>query len=267
MKNKLMGAVTAAAFSLSAFVGSVAHAANIDLAFIMDASGSVGSTNFNNAMDSLADALEANIPVGTTDTYRIGVVTFSNTAQLTTLRTINSAQDLADTANDIRNQSFIGSTTNYRAAFDLVRTSFAGLGALGDSSIVNMMTDGEPFGGLDPNGQAVIGRDALKNAGWDSLSFESVTNGADNAFLSTLGFDALGDGATIIGGPGAITDPLNDAFVLPIADFGTDYDIAIDQKVRRIVTPGVIPLPAALPLLGGGVLFLGLIGRRRKAAA
>ena len=128
--------LTAAAFAASSFFGSIAHAANIDLSFIMDASGSVGSSNFNDAMDSLADALAASIPVGGADTYRIGVVTFSNTAKLTTLKTINSQADLDMVVADIRAETFIGSTTNYKAAFDLTRTSF---GALGDSSIVNMM--------------------------------------------------------------------------------------------------------------------------------
>ncbi len=264
MRNRLMGAAAAAAFSVSSFFGSIAHAANIDLAFIMDASGSVGSSNFNNAMDSLADALAASIPVGGTDTYRIGVVTFSNNAKLTTLKTISNQADLDTVVAEIKAETFIGSTTNYKAAFDLVRTSF---GALGTSSIVNMMTDGEPCCSSNSNSNAVSARNDLKGAGWDSLSFESVTSGADNNFLSQLGFDTAGDGATIIDDAGDITDPLNDAFVLKVASFGTAYDQAIKTKVQKIVTPGAVPLPTALPLLGGGILLMGFVGRRRKAAA
>ena len=256
--------LTAAAFAASSFFGSIAHAANIDLSFIMDASGSVGSSNFNDAMDSLADALAASIPVGGADTYRIGVVTFSNTAKLTTLKTINSQADLDMVVADIRAETFIGSTTNYKAAFDLTRTSF---GALGDSSIVNMMTDGEPCCLSSSNSDAVSARNDLKAAGWDSLSFESVTSGADNAFLSRLAFDTGGDGGTIIDDPADISDPLNDAFVLKVSGFGDAYDQAISTKVQKIVTPDPIPVPAALPLLAGGLALFGFVGRRRRAAA
>lgn len=256
--------LTAAAFAASSFFGSIAHAANIDLSFIMDASGSVGSSNFNDAMDSLADALAASIPVGGADTYRIGVVTFSNTAKLTTLKTINSQADLDMVVADIRAETFIGSTTNYKAAFDLTRTSF---GALGDSSIVNMMTDGEPCCLSTSNSDAVSARNDLKAAGWDSLSFESVTSGADNAFLSRLAFDTGGDGGTIIDDPADISDPLNDAFVLKVSGFGDAYDQAISTKVQKIVTPDPIPVPAALPLLAGGLALFGFVGRRRRAAA
>ena len=256
--------LTAAAFAASSFFGSIAHAANIDLSFIMDASGSVGSSNFNDAMDSLADALAASIPVGGADTYRIGVVTFSNTAKLTTLKTINSQADLDMVVADIRAETFIGSTTNYKAAFDLTRTSF---GALGDSSIVNMMTDGEPCCLSSSNSDAVSARNDLKAAGWDSLSFESVTSGADNAFLSRLAFDTAGGGGTIIDDPADISDPLNDAFVLKVSGFGDAYDQAISTKVQKIVTPDPIPVPAALPLLAGGLALFGFVGRRRRAAA
>ena len=256
--------LAAAAFAATSMIGSVASAANIDLSFIMDASGSVGSSNFNDAMDSLADALAASIPVGGSDTYRIGVVTFSNTAKLTTLKTINSQADLDMVVADIRAETFIGSTTNYKAAFDLTRTSF---GALGDSSIVNMMTDGEPCCLSTSNSDAVSARNDLKAAGWDSLSFESVTSGADNAFLSRLAFDTGGDGGTIIDDPADISDPLNDAFVLKVSGFGDAYDQAISTKVQKIVTPDPIPVPAALPLLAGGLALFGFVGRRRRAAA
>lgn len=259
MKNRLMGAAAAAAFSVSSFFGSIAHAANIDLAFIMDSSGSVGSSNFNSAMNSLGDALASSIPVGGTDTYRIGVVTFASGAALTSFETIDSQAKLNKVVNDVKNQSYVGGLTNYQAAFNLTVSTF---GALGDASIVNMMTDGNSNLGNTANGLA-----GLKGAGFQSLSFESIGNGADNTFLAGLGFDTGGDGATILTDANQITDPLNDAFVLEVSGFGDAYDQAIKTKVQRIVTPGVVPLPTALPLLGGGILIMGFVGRRRKAAA
>lgn len=250
--------VLAAAFVASTFVGSIAQAAAIDLAFIMDASGSIASSDFDSAMDSLASALETNIPVGGADTYRIGVVTFSNSAQLTTLKTITTAADLATVADDIRNQSFIGSTTNYQRAFNLVTSSF---GALGDTSIVNMMTDGNPN-----RGNTGAGLNNLKGAGWDSLSFESIGGGADNTFLAGLAYDTGGAGGAILGDATQITDPLNAAFVLEVSGFGAAYDVAIATKVQKLVNPSPVPLPAALPLLAGGLFLIGFAGRRKYAA-
>ncbi len=257
--------LTAGAIALASTFGTIANSANIDLGFIMDSSGSVGSGNFLDAMDSLADALETNIPVGTADTYRITVITFSNFAKVTSSRTINAAQDLTDLANDIRNETFIGSTTNYQAAFDMLRTS---VGTVGDISIANMMTDGEPCCSANANANAVTGRNDLETAGWNALSFESVTDGADNDFLASLAFDLNGNGGAIIDMPSQINDPLNEAFVLKVADFGTTYDLAISEKVQRIVDPQpVIPLPAGMPLMIGGLAIFGFVSRKKAKLA
>lgn len=256
--------IAAGIVALGALTGTSSQAANIDLAFIMDSSGSVGSTNYNNAMDSLAAALSTYIPVGGANTYRIGVISFASNARVDVFKTISTAQDLTDVVNAVDNASFIGTNTDYEEAFDLVRTTF---GSLGDSSIVNMMTDGEPCCVSTANADAVSARNDLKAAGWDSLSFESIGGGADNAFLASLGFDTNGDGATIIGDAGLITNPLDDAFVLQVSGFGSAYDSAIQRKVQKIVDPDPIPVPAALPLLAGGLAIFGFVGRRRRQAA
>lgn len=254
--------VAAASIAVTSLFGSMAQAANIDLAFIMDSSGSVGQSNFEDAMDSLASALSNSIPVGGPDTYRIGVVSFGSGAVLTTFETISSQTDLDQVVADIQNQSYTAAgtgSTNYEAAFDLTVSTF---GTLGDTSIVNMMTDGQPL-----SGNTADGLTGLVNAGWDSLSFESVGSGANNNFLQTLTFDTNGSGmGAILTDPNDITDPLNASFVLEVGSFGADYDAAIAAKVQRIVTPQV-PLPAGLPLMLGGLAILGAISRRRSAAA
>ena len=270
MKTTKLRVALAAAMGL-AFGSASANAATIDLGFIMDSSGSISESNFDSAMNSLATALENSLAptIGSSNTYVVSVVTFSSSAQDVTGATrvtIDSAAALTGVANSIRawaanNPNNTSGTTNYQAAFNQLRNNY-GAGELGASSIVNMMTDGSPN-----QGNSTAGRDALQAAGWDSLSFESVGSGASNTLLSNLGYDANGPGATIIGNPNQITDPLNDAFVLEVSGFGAAYDQAIKTKVQRIVTPGAVPLPTALPLLGGGILLMGFIGRRRKAAS
>lgn len=269
LKNYLSVAVSAATLSVGV---TAANAATFDLSFIMDSSGSVGSSNFNDAMDALADALDASIPVGGADTYRIGVVTFAADAQLTAFETIDSADDLSNLTTSIRNQSFSGGLTNYQAAFDLTRTTFGN--SLGDFSIINMMTDGitnRPTNQPTAEAAAVAAVDDLRNTGWDSLSFESVGGGADNDFLAQLGYDAVDDNTPIFGDPNLITDPLNASFVLTVSDFQDAYTAAISTKVSRIVDPdpdpNVVPLPAGLPLVLTGLGLFGLVRARKQKAA
>lgn len=264
-----MLAVSAFAF---ASVGATAgNAANYDLAFIMDASGSINNTEFTSAMSSLATALATSIPVGGTDTYTIGVVTFAQSATATVNKvTVTSAADLTaiTTAITNENRSGIGSVTNYKAAFDAVHAMFGS--TLGSSSIINMMTDGQPNDpGSTANAKAVASASAavLRADGWDSLSFESVGGQADNGYLSGLGWDTGGvGGLPIFTSANQITDPLNSAFVLDVSDFGPAYSSAIATKVQKIVIPGV-PVPAALPMFAAALGLFGFLGRRRRGRA
>ena len=46
----------------------------------------------------------------------------------------------------------------------------------------------------------------------------------------------------------------------------TEAQVAVDQdEIVETVLPSVVPLPAALPLMLGGLFGLGMVGRRRKA--
>ncbi len=243
---------------------------NIKLGFMMDESGSVASADYLAAMDSLADALSANIPLATPAVaYEITVVSFGNVADVIVNKAvINNIGDLAAVNAAIKADTYSnGFATCYECAFDLMRTTVGAVSNT-DIGILNMMTDGNPNSG----GDGTAGRNELIGAGWDSLSFESVGSGADNTDLAALGFDTGGvGGLTILGtdAVGGITDPLNIAFVLPVSDFGAAYTAAINKKVQQIVTPNPVPVPAALPLMAGGLSLLGLLGgwRRRRPAA
>lgn len=264
-------ALVAASVALISFGGTPSNAANYDLAFIMDASGSINSTEFNGAMDSLAAALLANIPTSGPDTYTIGVVTFAYSATATVNKvTINNATDLQNVANAISNETRagLGSTTNYKAAFDALDGMFGATTA--DASLINMMTDGQPNDpGTTSNAktQASLSAATLRSDGWDSLSFESVGGGADNTYLAGLGWDTGGvGGLPIFNNANQITDPLNKSFVLAVSGFGSAYDTAIKTKVQKIITP-TVPVPASLPLLAAGLGLFGVFGRRRRNKA
>ncbi|MFD3189867.1 VWA domain-containing protein [Sedimentitalea sp. HM32M-2] len=268
-KTVLAGAVAAVAF-----MGSALSARTIDLGFIMDRSGSVG-TDFAAAMDALGDALANNIPTSGSDTYRISVVSFASSASVVVgATTINSQTDLNNVVNTVKAQNAVGSgATNYQAALDLLGAQF---GSLGDLSLINMMTDGQPNLPSDPTtarAAAKASATTLQNAGWDSLSFESVCDATScttqNNFLASMGFgpgNTPNDAALlpIYTSAAQIGDPATTPFVLDLPSFAA-YNSVIDAKVAKIVNP--IPVPAALPLLFAGLGVFAFVGRRRRQAA
>ncbi len=268
--------LSAGVLALGMSIGSASSAATIDLGFIMDRSGSIPDADYTAAMNSLASALGTSLAstIGSTDTYKVSVVTFNGGAQDVVTREINSQADLDFVVDAIETAGLQAATgvTNYKAAFEQLADNF---GTLGDFSLINMMTDGnpnEPGTNANAEAEALAARTALFNAGWDSLSFEAVGGNLDTDLLQQLAFDTGDTLATLdnlqplFGMPGQITDPLNAAFVLEVDNFGSDYDAAISNKVQKIVTP-TIPLPAGLPLIAAGLAFFGLLGRKKARMA
>lgn len=263
-----------AAVAIPAAFGGSAQAAVYDLAFIMDESGSVGFGNYTSAMNSLATALTNSLTpaVLAQDQYNITVISFSSDADVVVSSTlVSNTTQLGAVTTAINNISFDGSTTNYTAAFEALSAQANALTPGSAGSIINMMTDGEPFPNSGGNSDANIAaaRDDLIDDGWDALGFEAVTNNPDSAFLASLAFDTGGVGTTnIISDPDDINDPLNETFVLEVSSFGDAYAAAIDAKVDAVVNPDPtpVPVPAALPLLAGGLALFGFFARRRNAA-
>ncbi len=257
-------------------LGTAANAATetIDLAFILDESGSVGTTNYSNAKTALINALNNNVPDPTTDReYRITVVSFAAGANVVVSDVWDSGGGGTDASitNAISGDSFTGGVTCYSCAFAALDAT---IGNIGDGvGIINMMTDGNPNRpSSDPNGLAEAEAEDLRDAGWDSLSFEAVdpvgSGSINTAFLASLGFDTGGvGGLPIINDPNNINDPLNQSFVLEISNFGASYEAAVSQKIQKVIDPDPIPVPMALPLLASGLGVIGLMGWRRRKAA
>lgn len=265
-----------------------ASAASVDLAFIVDRSSSITNDDYAGAMDALAQAIANNVTFGGDDVFTISVVGFATGAQNIVERTtITSQADLDGVVAAIAAEDVTFGSTNYAAAFDLLLANFTDdndSSLLGDRSIINMMTDGNP----NRPSSTIIGQQAayssaidLQNAGWDSLSFEGVGTAINTNFLARLGFGPGGqvpndnDLLPIYDDIADVTDPFASPFVLELATFG-DYESIIGEKLRKSVGTGsddgngdddggvdVVPLPAAVPLLLTAFGVLGLFGRRR----
>lgn len=255
----------------AAFAVSSANAATeVNIAFIMDESGSVESDNYVAAMQSLSTAI-GSIPRNDPNvTYTIGVISFSTAARTVVAPTVLTDATIGGIQSNITGDTFNDGTTCYSCAFSEVVSDWGTLDT-GDISIINMMTDGEPTAGDTTAAGLLADVTGLRDTNnWDALSFEAVENfgsAPDSTFLANLAFDTGGFGGSIINTPAAITDPLNDAFVLEVTGFGTAYDAAINSKIQRIVDPDPVPLPAGLPLLIAGLGAFGVIARSKKKKA
>jgi hypothetical protein len=268
----MAAAAAIAAFSMT---GS-AWADVIDLGFSLDDSGSIGAFNFNLTRDALADALSA-IPTSGTNQYRIAVTQFGSGFVTLVPPTIVTASNLSNLQDDVRDASYRSGGTDTAGAisnlFGLFQNSSTGLG---DTTILNITTDGEP------NSQTAAENAALAafNAGLDGLSFEAVGTGLSSSFARNNMADIASLGTTGALGNAVVLDPgdslpnaTQTGFVIGVTDFN-DYEDAIAAKIGQVVidtgggdgNPNVIPLPAAGWLLLAGIGALGVM-RRRQAAA
>lgn len=248
LKKVLLAGVAVASMST---LSTVSKAAVIDLGFIVDSSGSIGSSNFDVIKAGLANAVNNVIPNAGAgaDDYRITVVNFSSTAVTVLDQVLVTAASKPTIAAAINGMSFLGNTTDYAAAFNAMAT------ALGNTTqslaYVNFATDGVP----DSTAAANTARNALIASGVDNLSIEGIGGGVDVAYLT---------GSICYPSPCDSTDPYNfpaQGFYISVANAAA-YAAAIDHKIA--VVTNQVPEPATLAVLGMGLLGLG-IARRRKA--
>jgi hypothetical protein len=184
--SKFRKLCAAAAITASFVAVAPANAAVIQLGFILDRSGSIGSTNWTTIVNGLSTAVNTLIPVGGSDTYEISVVKSASTASINVNSfLVTDTTTRSNLATLIAGIPFTGGGTAFGPAFDAMRTALTdGIGVTaGDAaaSYVNFATDGvqaDPAAGL-------IARNALIAAGIDNISVEGIGSGVDASDLKT----------------------------------------------------------------------------------
>jgi hypothetical protein len=162
-----------------------------------------------------------------------------------------------------------------------VTAAFAAWSAVADLTFVQVADDGAAFNAATTSGDIRIGGHVFDGpSGTLAHGFYPPVNGGsaagdihfDIAELWKVGFGGAGFdifqvmahelghalGLDHTGVPNSLMNPFyTEAFSGPQAD-----DIA---GMQFIYGEAVVPLPAALPLLGGGLLILGFVARRKSA--
>jgi uncharacterized protein YegL len=221
------------------------------LGFILDESGSIGSSNYTIIKNGLANAINTIIP--TTGEYEISVVSFDSGSQILVNHVlIDSIAARTAVANLILADTFSGGTTAMNLGFSVLGGVLASSTLQIGSSYVNLATDGIP----NDQNAATLARNALLAAGVDNISIEAIGSGVDANYLqNTICYP----------GPCDNTIPFNNfpnqGFYLAVAD-AQGYANAIGYKIQ--VVTNQTPEPESLALMSIGAMGLLLAARRRK---
>ncbi|MFA7666321.1 MAG: DUF1194 domain-containing protein [Burkholderiaceae bacterium] len=234
--SKIKQALAAAGLAAAIAVPVSAQAATIELALVLDASGSIDANGWALQTGAYASALASLLP--TNGSVAVSVIRFGETASVVRgMTVIDNAAALTDLTT-----FFTGLSQDGNGIFTCISCGiFEAEGTFtGDAGrkIIDVSTDGVWNRGVNPWG----------NSETEGTSAWAVEKG-DATVVNAIGIGIMPDFAY---GP--------DSFNMMAPGFG-DFEASLKTKLEREIF-GEVPVPGALALFGIGLLGLGLTRRR-----
>ena len=245
-----------------------AHAApTTQLGFLIDASGSIGQSNFDIMKSGYAAALGA---LPTDGSIEVTVYTFASGTVQVVQPTVVTAASIGGVVSLINAMSYTQGNTHTAEGIRAITAAMTGSSNFNSNlrSIINIATDGVPNDGSgDPQGNAISAAVASQAAGIDALTAEAI-GGVDGNFLRSLVFSPITGPCNLCGvllpDGSTPTNPMTSTpWVLTVNNFN-DFPVAINAKVQAIITNRT-PEPGALALVGLALAIGAAVSRRRRA--
>jgi len=235
------------------------------LGFLIDASGSIGSSNFSTMRSGYSAALAA---LPTDGSIEVTVYTFASATSVVVAPTVVTAATLPGIVAAINGMVYTAGSTNTSAGIAAISGAMLGSTdySAGLRSIINIATDGVPNDGAAAIAAAV----AAEAAGIDALTAEAIGS-IDFNFLRDIVFSPLTGGpcndcGVILADGATPPNPMTSApWILTVSDFN-DFPTAINAKVQAIIVdpPTGVPEPGSIALMGAALGLLAM-ARRRKS--
>lgn len=254
LSRLMRGALASLALATATFSASAAP--TTQLGFLIDASGSIGTSNFNIMRQGYATALAA---LPTDGSVEVTVYTFATGTAQVVAPTVVTAGNIASIVAAINAMVYTGGSTATDAGINAIAGAMLGSSEYnaGLRSIINIATDGAP----NDQAAAVAAATSAHNRGIDAMTAEAI-GGLSTTGLKAMVFSPICGPSPACGvDTNTPTNPMTNApWVLSVNNY-QDFPVAINAKVQAIIN---VPEPGSVALVG---LALGVVGvvRRRKA--
>lgn len=240
-----------------ALLAAPVHAAVTQLGFMLDASGSVSTADYNLLRNGLSAAI-ASLPLD--GSVEISIVTYGSSSQQVTAPTVLTAGTLSAIQSAILTHTKAGGGTDTAGAINTLAAMMTGSALFSDpdtKSIMNLATDGVP----NSQSAAEAAAAAAFLAGIDAMGIEAIGSGVSSlSALNNMALIAFPDTVTILPiNSTSIPNPVNGSFVVPVSDF-TQLEAVLLAKVQASVNP-----PSGVPEPGSLLLTLGALGLMLRA--